>query len=191
MPKVFTSKSQKVGELGESLAEKYLVGKGYKIIERNYTISQGEIDIVAKSGDSIVFVEVKAVSVSSEYFNMLTKTGNTKREVSIAKTLQNKGNTANTVPHETNNNVTHVTNQTNSHQTGVKTDQFHKGHEIQIRPEDNLHPRKLQKLYRTIEIYLSDKSVLYNKKWRIDLLCVFLDIHSKQARVVQYENVNI
>jgi Holliday junction resolvase-like predicted endonuclease len=191
MPKVFTSKSQKVGELGESLAEKYLVGKGYKIVERNYTISQGEIDIVAKFGDSIVFVEVKAVSVSSEYFNRLTKTGNTESEVSIAKTLQNKGNAANTVPHETNNDVTHVTNQTNSHQTGGKTDQFHKGHEIQIRPEDNLHPRKLQKLYRTIEIYLSDKSVLYNKKWRIDLLCVFLDIHSKQARVVQYENVNI
>lgn len=48
------------GNFGESLACDYLKSKGYKILERNFRIRGGEIDIVAKdtNGD-IVFVEVK------------------------------------------------------------------------------------------------------------------------------------
>ena len=40
---------------------RFLIGKGYKIIERNYLKKWGEIDIVAKSEDVIHFVEVKTV----------------------------------------------------------------------------------------------------------------------------------
>lgn len=47
------------GNYGETLACKYLQKLGYKILERNYRIRGGEIDIVAKDGGSLVFVEVK------------------------------------------------------------------------------------------------------------------------------------
>jgi putative endonuclease len=62
MPKVFTSKTQKIGEIGENIATKFLVKHGFLIIERNYTKKWGEIDIVAEKDNKIYFVEVKSVS---------------------------------------------------------------------------------------------------------------------------------
>lgn len=47
------------GNYGEEIACKYLQKLGYKILERNYRIRGGEIDIVAKDKDALVFVEVK------------------------------------------------------------------------------------------------------------------------------------
>lgn len=47
------------GNHGETLACKYLQKLGYKILERNYRIRGGEIDIVAKDKDTLVFIEVK------------------------------------------------------------------------------------------------------------------------------------
>ena len=46
MPKVFTSKSQQTGEIGENVAVKFLMKHGFSIIERNYTKKWGEIDII-------------------------------------------------------------------------------------------------------------------------------------------------
>jgi putative endonuclease len=48
------------GKRGEDIAVAYLKNKGYRIIERNYKCLFGEIDIVAKDGDMVVFVEVKS-----------------------------------------------------------------------------------------------------------------------------------
>lgn len=47
------------GKYGEDLAAKYLAGLDYEIIERNYLIRGGEIDIVARDKDTTVIVEVK------------------------------------------------------------------------------------------------------------------------------------
>lgn len=44
----------------EELACKFLRKKGYKILERNYRTKYGEIDIIARDGKEIVFVEVKS-----------------------------------------------------------------------------------------------------------------------------------
>lgn len=60
--KRFTSKNQKIGEVGESLVCIKLKKLGFNIIERNYTQKEGEIDIVAQKGKRIHFVEVKSVS---------------------------------------------------------------------------------------------------------------------------------
>jgi len=60
--KVFTSKTQRLGEIGERLACKKLAKIGFKILERNYTKQGGEIDIVAQKANKIHFIEVKSVS---------------------------------------------------------------------------------------------------------------------------------
>ena len=49
-----------VGERGERIAEAYLRGQGFVILEKNYRGRTGEIDIVAREGETIVFVEVKS-----------------------------------------------------------------------------------------------------------------------------------
>jgi putative endonuclease len=62
MPKIFTSPTQKIGEIGENIAEKFLVKHGFSILERNYTKKWGEIDIIAEKDRKLYFIEVKSVS---------------------------------------------------------------------------------------------------------------------------------
>jgi putative endonuclease len=55
-------KRSHTGALGEKLARDFLKKKGYRILETNYRCSCGEIDIVARQGDCLVFVEVRTKS---------------------------------------------------------------------------------------------------------------------------------
>jgi putative endonuclease len=48
-----------LGDRGENVAARYLRNRGYKIIVRNFRCDLGEIDIVARDGKTLVFVEVK------------------------------------------------------------------------------------------------------------------------------------
>jgi len=52
-------KRDALGDRGENVAARYLRNLGYKIIIRNFRCDVGEIDIVARDGSTIVFVEVK------------------------------------------------------------------------------------------------------------------------------------
>lgn len=54
--------NQQVGRLGEDAAVTFLAAQQYVILDRNWRCRAGEIDIVAKEGDNLVFVEVKARS---------------------------------------------------------------------------------------------------------------------------------
>jgi putative endonuclease len=71
MPKVFTSNTQKTGEIGENIAVKFLMKHGFVILDRNYTKKWGEIDIVAEKSGRLYFVEVK--SVSKPNLDMVTR----------------------------------------------------------------------------------------------------------------------
>lgn len=62
MPKIFTSKSQKTGEIGENIAVKFLMKHEFSILDRNYTKKWGEIDIIAEKDDKLYFIEVKSLS---------------------------------------------------------------------------------------------------------------------------------
>lgn len=54
------------GKIGEKAAENYLIKQGYTILHTHFTTHWGELDIVAKKGDKLIFFEVK------------TRTGETK-----------------------------------------------------------------------------------------------------------------
>lgn len=51
-----------LGKKGEDIAARFLAGKGYRIIERNWRTGRDEIDIIAYDGDTLVIVEVKTRS---------------------------------------------------------------------------------------------------------------------------------
>ena len=53
---------QTIGKKGELLAVAYLEEKGYKVLETNYRFRKSEIDIIACSGEVLVFAEVKTRS---------------------------------------------------------------------------------------------------------------------------------
>ena len=54
------SANRALGRLTEGMAATALEKKGYVIVERNFSNRYGEIDLIAKEGDTLVFVEVKA-----------------------------------------------------------------------------------------------------------------------------------
>ncbi len=54
-------KNQILGALGEDLVARHIQARGYKLIERNWRIKSGEVDLIAISPENItVFIEVKS-----------------------------------------------------------------------------------------------------------------------------------
>lgn len=53
---------RELGNIGEQIAAQYLEKNRYQVLERNFYCRQGEIDIIAKDGKEIVFIEVKTRS---------------------------------------------------------------------------------------------------------------------------------
>ncbi|MGZ6792765.1 MAG: YraN family protein, partial [Mycobacteriales bacterium] len=51
---------QALGRWGEEHAVRHLEAAGYEVLSRNWRCREGELDIVARSGGALVFVEVKA-----------------------------------------------------------------------------------------------------------------------------------
>jgi putative endonuclease len=50
---------KELGRVGEKLAADHLVRMGYEVVERNYRTRWGELDLVARRGDTLTFCEVK------------------------------------------------------------------------------------------------------------------------------------
>lgn len=128
MPKVFTSQTQKTGEIGEHLAVRFLENKNFSIVERNYTRKWGEIDIIAKKGSLIHFIEVKSKSV-----------------LGFDKNIDS------------------------------------------YKPEDNMHPWKVKRLSRTIQTYLAENNI--KGDWQFDLIVVYIDQESNQAKIKFMEDI--
>ncbi|KAF0134523.1 MAG: endonuclease [Candidatus Saganbacteria bacterium] len=85
--------SFQIGITGEIIAVEYLTQKGLSVIDRNFHSQQGEIDIIAKDGDIIVFVEVKYYSFRS-YGSPLGSVRKSKRQsiIHAAQTFLYKKN---------------------------------------------------------------------------------------------------
>lgn len=131
------TKKRKIGNLGEDLACRFLMKHSFEVIDRNYLKKCGEIDIIAKKGNVLRFIEVKSVSCE-------------------IKT---------TISDETNRNI----------------DNF--------RPEDNVHPWKLQRLTKTIQIYLAEKNVSPETAWQLDVVTVQIDKKQKISKIHILENI--
>lgn len=56
------SQTRKIGDIAENAVVKYCKQKRWKVVGRNFAKKWGEIDIVARDGDIIVFIEVKAAT---------------------------------------------------------------------------------------------------------------------------------
>lgn len=55
-------KKSLIGQRGEELAARHLIGLGYTILARNWRSGRQELDIIARDGDQVVFIEVKTRS---------------------------------------------------------------------------------------------------------------------------------
>ncbi len=134
--RTFTSKTQKIGEIGEKLAKMFLVKHGFEVLESNYTVKMGEIDIVAKKGDIWHFVEVK--SVTREIY--------TEKDDFLIFADRNP-----------------------------------------YRPEENMHPKKIERFTRSVEHYLMKNNL--EVEHQIDLALVYIDQAKKMGKVKLLENI--
>jgi putative endonuclease len=73
-----SNEQKRKGRLGEELAAADLESKGYMILVKNFRCKAGEIDIVAKRGNVMVFVEVKT-RTGKDYGSPAEAVGNVKR----------------------------------------------------------------------------------------------------------------
>lgn len=80
------SYNKHIGNIGESIAENYLIQNGYIILDRNFSCKLGEIDIIGKDDNIMSFIEVK-----SRYGNLYGSPGesvNFTKQYKIYKTAQ-------------------------------------------------------------------------------------------------------
>lgn len=75
-----------LGRVGETKSVKFLKKQGYKIIERNFKTRVGEIDIIARKNDELVFVEVK--TRSSDCYGAPSEAVNRKKQEKYFKVAQ-------------------------------------------------------------------------------------------------------
>jgi len=58
------ARRRSLGERGEEVAARHLAAKGLQILERGFRVRCGEIDLIAREGEELVFVEVKTRSTT-------------------------------------------------------------------------------------------------------------------------------
>ena len=139
-----STEKQKIGRLGEDIAAIYLENKGFSVIGRNYLKKCGEIDIIAKKGKILHFIEVKSVSRENLHRAVLCKGDN----VSLRPRREF---------------------------TNSETDNY--------RAEDNIHPNKLKRLARTVQVYLLEKYPEGEQEWQFGAIIVKISMETRSAHV--------
>jgi putative endonuclease len=70
---------RRLGALGEEIATRHLLARGYRILDRNFRTRWGELDIVAADRDSLIFCEVKTRRASGTWRDPLESVDARKR----------------------------------------------------------------------------------------------------------------
>jgi putative endonuclease len=81
-----SNRNQVLGKWGEVQAAEYLKNKGYRIVEKNYRSEYGEIDLIVRQDNLLVFAEVKARS--SEKYGFPEEAVTIKKQARILATAQ-------------------------------------------------------------------------------------------------------
>ncbi|MCX6738812.1 MAG: YraN family protein [Candidatus Parcubacteria bacterium] len=158
------TEKQEIGDIGEKISARFLKSKGFTVIGTNYRKKWGEIDIIVQKKGKVHFIEVKTVSVR---FDVLKKG-------SKVTTIANKC-------------VSFISEKI------LPPEMLYSIHEISegdcetegYRPEDNLHPWKLQRLKRAIISYLEEKRMSEEDDWQFDAVTVRLN-EKKKTAVIEY-----
>lgn len=161
--------TQKIGALGEELVVKFLMKRGYKILDRNYRRPWGELDVIAERKSKIHFVEVKALS------SVVMKRQVTPVVKSLGFDLL-LGSAHETVSLETQREKALVYVRAN-----IRKDGF--------RPEENMTRNKALRLRRIIQTYLMGKHVSNETDWQFDVATVLIDSEKKIARIKLLEDI--
>jgi len=174
---------QRIGQIGEDCAVKYLENRGYKILERNYRKKYGEIDIIALKDSILHFVEVKS------------KSGNVS-PVSEVEPLRARGSTSKAFAekHRVSMIPTLGVEEPDDDNFDDDTASVEDYGESQYEAEENVHPWKLKRLRRTIEAYLLSKypdDEDEEPDWQLDIATVEVDIEKRMSRVRLLEDVDI
>ena len=74
------TEKRKLGDIGENAVSDFFKSKGFDIVDRNYYRKWGEIDIVARRGKNLHFIEVKSVSYEISDENIVKGNQNISRE---------------------------------------------------------------------------------------------------------------
>lgn len=214
--KQFTSKTQKIGEIGEKIAEMFLVKQGFTIIDRNFTHKLGEIDFIAKKSAKIYFFEVKSI-IGKNRKNIIEQeptTTNVTRETYInnVSRVTNYGIRQKSTILERETPVKHIKSRLNTDKGQIKDTQdvsdVYKnvvGTESSValtkvscetyNPFENMSYSKMRKFSKVVEIYLAQKRVSRETKWQIDGLGVVLTKNPETGKVVgrvtRLESINI
>lgn len=161
------TEKRKTGDIGEKIAGRFLVSKGFEIIGWNYLKPWGEIDIIAKKKGRFHFVEVKTVSIIGfivcETPNFLKKS-----KIFVSDKLLARPEMAYDIREISGDEENHI-------------DEY--------RPEDNLHPWKLKRLKRAITSYLSEKRMSEEDDWQFDAITVRIEEKGKTALVEYLEDI--
>jgi putative endonuclease len=72
-----------LGKLGEDLARERLKDLGYRILKTNYRCSLGEVDVVARDGDVLVFIEIK--TRKNESLGQIKEAVNRRKQSKLSK----------------------------------------------------------------------------------------------------------
>lgn len=56
---------------------------------------------------------------------------------------------------------------------------------------DNIHPWKLKRLSRAIQIYLSERNIDDDQEWQVDVISIELDYDTRKARVRMFEDIGL
>lgn len=155
-------RTQRVGALGEELVAKFLMKRGFNVIDRNFRKKWGEIDVIATKKNILHFVEVK--SVSRNLYGLL-------KYIPSARP-QNK------VTHETYGRQNTLESTTDAKQVILR-----KEPKDSFRPEDNIHSMKIARLKRAIQSYLLSGRVSSETEWRFDVASVFIDRDNRKASI--------
>lgn len=175
--KVFTSKNQKIGLIGEQIAQMFLVKHGFSVINRNFSSRFGEIDIIGIKGSRLYFFEIKTITVSHE-------TENSINDIVIPN-----------VSHETTRSDPRLAvsrgTDTNIKKNIVSRETFILENRKLINPFQNISKSKIRRFLKTIQIYLVKNHVPRETRWQADGIGVFLDQNHKTIKIDHLPNIGI